>query len=141
MPNNPVTKAILNQGAPPEPPDDSMLTRLIELLGLSRGETPLARRLREGKMLDPIELATIRQGLKGRTPQVDPRRVNPAFSPYMSEEAITRGDITLTPERYGLPYSSGDGQWRQVLEPEQSTEDPTNRRTYELLQQILRQQQ
>jgi hypothetical protein len=90
-------------------------------------------------MLDPIELATIRQGLKGRTPQVDPRRVNPAFSPYMSEEAITRGDITLTPERYSPPYPTGDGQWRQVLQPEQSLEDSTNRRVYEILQQIMRQ--
>ena len=115
MPNNPVTKAILNQ-APPEPADDSLLSQLMALLGRSREETPLARRLRMGETLDPMELATLRAGLKGRTPQVDPRQINPAFSPYLSEEAITRGDIDL----------------------ETGMEDDSNRRAYEILQQILR---
>lgn len=118
MPNNAVTKAILS-AAPPEPPDDSLLTRLMALLGQARGESPLARRVREGEMLDPLELAVIRGGLKGRTPQVDPRRINPAFSPYLSEEAATRGDIDL----------------------DTGAEDDTNRRAYEILQQLLRQPQ
>jgi len=118
VPNNPVTKAILNQ-APPEPPDDSMLAQLMALLGMTRGETPLAQRLRSGEMLDPVELATIRQGLKGRTPQVDPRRINPAFSPYLSEEAITRGDIDL----------------------DSGVEDPSNQQAYQIIQQILRERQ